>query len=73
MVQASGPVDDDVRLFVVEPNGPADGARRVQLAEFEQSIEHGAVFAYVEALQLSVVVLANPRVKNAQQNGGCRL
>mmetsp|Transcript_22235 Transcript_22235/g.68622 ORF Transcript_22235/g.68622 Transcript_22235/m.68622 type:complete len:392 (+) Transcript_22235:358-1533(+) len=57
VVQAAGPVDDDVGPLLVQPHRAADGPRRVELAEFEEPVEDGAVLAHVEALELPQVLV----------------
>mmetsp|Transcript_15020 Transcript_15020/g.42583 ORF Transcript_15020/g.42583 Transcript_15020/m.42583 type:complete len:265 (+) Transcript_15020:491-1285(+) len=53
VVQAAGPVDDDVRGAGVEALRAAYTAARVNLYIVEQIVEHRAVLAHVEALQLA--------------------
>lgn len=57
VVEPSRPVDDHVRLLIVKANGTSDRARSVELAKLEETIEHRAVLAHVEALKLSIIVL----------------
>ena len=57
VMEAAGPVDDDVGAVLVEAAGAADGAGSVQLAELEEAVENGAVLPDVEALELADVVL----------------
>lgn len=57
MMQPSSPIDDDIGLLVIEPDGSSNRPRSVELAEFEESVEHRAVFSDIEALKLGVIVL----------------
>lgn len=56
-MKPSRPVDDNVGLSVVESNSSPDRARSIELAKLEESIEHRAVLAHIEALQLRVLML----------------
>lgn len=56
-MQPSSPIDDDIGLLVIEPDGSSDRPRSVELAEFEEPVKHRAVFSDIEALKLSVIVL----------------
>eukprot|EP00850_Spirogloea_muscicola_P008017 SM000042S15284 [mRNA] locus=s42:174238:177192:+ [translate_table: standard] len=56
VVQPAGPVDGDVRVAVVELHRAADRPPGVRLAELVEPVEHRAVLAHVEALQLARVV-----------------
>ena len=57
VVQSAGPVYHRVRLLVVETNGAADRAARVDLAKVEQTVKDGAILRAVEALQLAHVLV----------------
>jgi hypothetical protein len=61
MVQASGPVDGNVAVAVVELDGAPDGAPGVGLAEIVEPVEHGAILAHVEALELPHLVVLSLR------------
>mmetsp|Transcript_8011 Transcript_8011/g.32957 ORF Transcript_8011/g.32957 Transcript_8011/m.32957 type:complete len:411 (-) Transcript_8011:6-1238(-) len=57
VVKATRPVDDGVRLLVVQTDRTAHGAAGVDLAEVEQAVEHRAVLGAVEALELPHVLV----------------
>ena len=51
VVQAAGPVDDDIGAALIDARGAPDRAARVRLAIFIQPVENRAVIADVEALE----------------------
>jgi hypothetical protein len=57
VVQAPRPVDDGVRLLVVELDRAAHGPAGVDLAEVEEAVEDGAILGAVEALELPHVLV----------------
>ena len=56
-MEAAGPVYDNVGAVLIESARASDGAGGVELTELEKAVKDGAVFPYVEALQLADVVL----------------
>lgn len=57
MVQTPCPINDDVRLVFVEARGSSDRSAGVELAEFKDPVKDGTIFADIESLKLSVIVL----------------
>ena len=42
------PINHNIVLAFVQAHRPPDGSRRVQLAEFEEAVENGAIFPDVD-------------------------
>ena len=68
MVEAAHPVDDNVVLLVVEAQRAAHRAAGGDLAEVEDAVEHRAVLAHVEALELThvLVLRAGQRAESSE-------
>ena len=57
VVQTTGPVDHNVGFVRVQPSCAPNAATGVELAKLKETVEDGAVFSHVEALQLSQVLV----------------
>jgi len=56
MMQATAPVDADLRGLFVQLYGCSHGSSGGELAKLVESVEYGAIFAHIEALHLLVVL-----------------
>lgn len=57
VVEATGPVDGDIAIVVIQLDGAADRAAGVSLAEGVEAVEDRTVLADIEALELPELVL----------------